>query len=445
MKKKSIDHAVKTFDHKNFFSFLKKSPSAFHAVKTLKQELTQAGFEEIFENNPWNLKEGKKYFTTKGSSTLIAFIMPNKAIKSSITIASHVDSPSLKLKPNADYVANNMAMLGTEIYGGPLYSSWLNRDLGIAGEVSFINKDNKIQRELIDISDTPFIIPQLAIHIDREVNEKGLVLNPQEHLNAIAGFQEEGDEKPFLKTLLLNELKAKEILSFDLFFYPLEEPRLAGKDLSLISAFKIDNLASVYCSLIALKNATASQDHLKLSFFFDHEEFGSKSNLGADSDIVGETLSRIYMDKTKSIEDFLIFKAQSLLASIDLSHAVHPNYLNKHEPRHGLKLNGGVIIKSNANGKYATSSRSASLIAYLCTKHHIPLQRFVGRSDIPCGSTVGPHLAATTGIKTVDLGLSQLSMHSTRELMGKDDMQYLTHLLNELLNDEASYHLCNLD
>jgi aspartyl aminopeptidase len=443
MSNKSKNSSKSSINSQEFLDFIKESPTSFHAVFSLKQSLLKQGFTELKENTKWEVKKSGKYFTIKDDSTLIAFIVPEKKMTGSLTVASHVDSPGLKIKPNPDFNVNNMAMVASEIYGGPLYASWLNRDLAIGGQVVFTDSKNNITKKLIKITDTPLVIPQLAIHIDREVNEKGLILNPQEHLIALAGFQEKED-KPFLKTLLLKTLKAKEILSFDLFLYPLEEPRFVGIDHSLISSYRIDNLASVWASLKAFEVQVPAKELLKVAVFFDHEEFGSRSHVGADSPLLNEFFQRIVNSQTHDVEDFLIFKSNSLIASCDLAHSVHPNYPQKHEPRHPLMLNGGIVLKNHANGKYATNCKSAALIAYLCEKNHIPLQRYVGRSDIASGSTVGPICASSLGIKTVDLGLSQLSMHSARELMGKDDVEYLAQLLNALLADENAYNLCHL-
>ena len=319
-KKKKTD----SVDIKEFLTFIKKSPTAFHAVLSIREVLLKKGFEELKENKPWPLQSGGKYFVIKGGSTLALFIMPRSKISSSLIFASHTDSPGLKIKPNPDFILNDMAMVGSEIYGGPLYTSWLNRDLGIAGEVIYENKNGQVLKEVITLDQIPLVIPQLAIHIDREVNEKGLVLNPQEHLAAFAGLNIHKD-KPFLKTLLLSKLKAKEILSFDLFLYPLDEPRLVGIDQSLISSYRLDNLASVWTSLKAFEEETASKDLLKVALFFDHEEFGSRSSIGADSPFLNELLERIFSIEKSSLEEFLIFKANSLIASLDLAHSIHPN------------------------------------------------------------------------------------------------------------------------
>lgn len=443
MSKKLKIPSKNSINTQDFLSFIKESPTSFHAVASIKEILMKQGFKELKESNPWSLKKGGKYFFIKGGSTLATFIIPENKITSSLIIASHVDSPGLKVKPNPDFTFNNMAMISSEIYGGPLYSSWLNRDLAIAGEVVFINAKNEVEKKLINMTDTAFVIPQLAIHIDREVNEKGLVVNPQEHLAAFAGILEK-DDKPFLKNLLLEKLKAKELLSFDLFLYPLEEPRFIGINQEFISSYRLDNLASVWASLKAFENQSASDDKLKLCIFFDHEEFGSRSSIGADSPFINELLERILFNFNQNVEDFFIFKSNSLIASVDLAHSIHPNYPLKHEPRHPLTLNGGVVLKNHANGKYATSCRSAALIAFLCKKNNIELQRYVGRSDIPSGSTVGPICASNVGIKTVDLGLSQLSMHSARELMGRLDIEHLYKLLNALLTDEHAYNICHI-
>lgn len=423
----------------DFLSFLESSPTSFHATETITNKLKKTGFEELKESALWKLKAGGKYFVTRGGSSLSAFILPKQKVESAIIQASHTDSPSFKLKPNCDFISNNMAMLGVEVYGGPLLTSWLNRDLGIGGEVSFLNGKEEITHELVLFKDHPCTIPQLAIHLDREVNEKGLILNRQEHLAALLGPSTEKEE-PYLHRLLKKTLKTKEILGYDLFLFPLEKPRIIGKDLDLISAYRLDNLASAHASLNAISETTSSKNQVKMAIFWDHEEIGSRTALGAESPFLSDTLQRL---SSFSHEAFCVFKSQSLCISIDLSHAVHPNYPMKHEPKHPLFLNGGLVIKTNASGKYASSARSSALIALLCKKHKIPLQRFVCRSDIPSGSTVGPATASVSGIRTVDVGLAELSMHSCRELMGAKDHIYLCEFLRAVYHDD-SCHIRNL-
>lgn len=429
---------------KEFLQFIKESPTSAHCAKTLKNRLLQEQFSELKESESWHLQPNSKYFVCREGKTVAAFITPKKELTAAKIVASHTDSPALKVKPCPDFKVEGFSMLGLEVYGAPLYSSWLNRELIMGGEVIYRTKEKKLKCETITLEELSLIIAQLAIHIDREVNEKGLVLNPQEHLAAIVATGKESATFS-LKEYLKKELQAEEIISFDLFVYPKEEGALAGLSQSLISSYRLDNLASVFTSLKALLKKSATRSTLNLAVFFDHEEFGSKSSYGAGSPFLEDILNRIHLSFNKDRDHYYIFKNKSLIISLDLAHAVHPNYLSKHEPRHLLHLNQGLVIKTNPNGKYATSPRSSLYIHEMACQLNIPLQQYVGRSDIPSGSTVGPICASQTGIATVDMGLAELSMHSARELMGREDLYLLYQFLEAIIEDEKTYYLCHVE
>lgn len=418
-----------------FIQFLDESPTAWHATENIAQKLIESGFIELKEDEAWKIKASGKYFVVKDGSSIAAFIVPAKKPHAAQIIATHTDSPALKLKPNSEYRVGHMVMFGAEVYGGPLYTSWLNRDLGIAGQITTLDKKGQVATSLVDIRHHPCIIPQLAIHLDRDVNEKGLTLNAQEHLSAIACLSD--DEKyVHLPWLLKDQLKGKTLLGYDLLFFPLEKPRLAGKEGELISAYRLDNLASAHAAMMAMQKATPLKNTLQMAIFWDNEEIGSKTARGADSPFLLNSLQRICHLLNLSFEEQQIFLAKSLCTSIDLAHAQHPNYPNKHEPRHPLKLTQGIVLKNNAQNRYASDAQSSSLILKLCNTLKIPVQNYVNRSDIPCGSTVGPVNAGRTGIRTVDIGLAELSMHSTRELMATKDHQTLCTLLQALITCE---------
>jgi aspartyl aminopeptidase len=419
----------------NLLKFLNNSPTAWHAVANCVYDLKKEGFKELKEDEAWKIKPGGCYYVVRNGSSICAFVVPQKKPLSLRVVASHTDSPSFKLKPNAEFYKENMLMLGLEIYGAPMLASWLNRDLGIAGRVVFSDKKGETHEELVALTDSPVVIPQLAIHLDRNVNESGPVLNKQEHLAALVGVEKKKKGSlSFLERSLQKTLPIKKLLSFDLFLYPLEEARLVGEENHLISAYRIDSLASVNAAMQAFLAASKPDKQIiKMAVFWDNEEIGSHTAQGAGSPFLPHVIERITLSLDLPREDYFQILSRSLCASVDLTHAVHPNYGDKHEPRHLMLLNQGIAIKTNAQHRYASDARSSAAIISLCLKHKIPFQRYAARSDIPCGSTVGPIHANLTGMSTVDIGCSQLSMHSCRELMGTEDHLYLCKLLKAFL------------
>lgn len=421
------------------FNFLDNSPTAWHAVKNCKTELEQHGFKELHENENWHLKPGGNYFVSRNGSSICAFTLSQKKPQSIRVAASHTDSPALKLKPNAEFYKENMLMLGLEIYGGPLLASWLNRDLGIAGRILFTDKKGNIHEELVNIDQTPIVIPQLAIHLDRNVNESGPILNKQEHLAAIAAIQPKPEKEK--DSFLLRQIKAQlptlqQLLSYDLFAYPLEKACLIGENHEMFASYRIDSLASVHSALQAfLQKPKPAQESIKMAVFWDNEEIGSNTAQGAGSPFLPHIIERITLALGMTREDYFRLLSASLCASVDLAHALHPNYADKHEPRHLAIMNKGIVIKSNAQQRYATDARSAATIVALCQKHNIPFQAYISRGDIACGSTIGPITANLTGMPTVDIGCTQLSMHSCRELAGIHDQASMTQLLATFLHE----------
>lgn len=408
--------------------FLDQSPTAWHAVEAILKKLQPFDFEILNENHPWKLKPGGRYVVTRNGSTLAAFVVPQNAPIAAKLAGAHTDSPGFKLKPQAEYVKENMVMLGVEVYGSPLLSSWLNRDLGIAGRVVFKEK-GKIHEKLVDIKEHPVVIPQLAIHLDRGVNENGLILNKQDHLAALAGLDH---KKKYLESVLKEKFRYQTLLAHDLFLYPLERARFVGLNQEFIASYRIDNLGSVYAILQALlKNTKPDKDHLKLAIFWDNEEIGSETSQGAASPFVPHLMERICLSLGLGREEYMCLINQSLCLSVDQTHALHPNYPDKHEPRHMILMDKGIVIKSNAQNRYATNARSAALVADLCDRLKLPYQEFVSRNDISSGTTIGPIHSHLTGMPTVDIGYPQLSMHSCRELACIQDHVTMCTLLHE--------------
>jgi aspartyl aminopeptidase len=413
----------------NLMHFLDSCPTAWHAVDYIAKELKSRHFEELDEGQPWKIRRGGAYFVRRNGSTLGAFVIPKKAPHAFTLLGAHTDSPTFKIKPNAEFLKENVLMLGVEVYGGPLLTSWLNRDLGIAGRVVYKDTKNKICEALVRLDSAPLLIPQLAIHLDRNVNENGLILNKQDHLAVLAALVDPKKKKTaYLESLIKEQVALHTLLGHDLFLYPLEKARLMGSQKEMLASYRIDNLGGVHAILSAM-TAQPHEDKVKMAFFWDNEEIGSNTSQGAGSPFLPQILERIALNLGIGREDYFRLLKPSLCVSVDLTHALHPNYADKHEPRHQLLMKGGIVIKSNALYRFASDARTQGIIVGLCQDHNIPYQQFVTRSDIPSGTTIGPIAAHLTGIPTVDIGYPQLSMHSCRELGSCRDHESMCQLL----------------
>lgn len=418
----------------DLLQFLEASPTSWHAVESLLYRLTQINFKQLREQEIWDIQPGQKYVVERNGS-LCAFITPQRLPKQVRLLASHTDSPALKLKPQCEYRKNHAIMLGVEVYGSPLLSSWLNRDLGIAGRIVYLNPNGEIKETILRLDRYPVTIPQLAIHLDREVNEKGLLLNKQEHLNAIAGLESSLKNHSFLETAIKEKIDFQEILSHDLFLYPLEKPQCIGFEHSFLAAYRIDSLASVHAATTALlQQQEPLEDEIKMIIFWDHEEIGSQTAQGAQSTFFSQILERILQSYQGTREDYFVLLNRSTCISIDLAHALNPNYSEKHDAHHQPLLGGGVVLKTNSQQRYATNAHSSTPIQMCANQQKLSLQKFVSRNDIPCGTTIGPLHSFKTGISTVDIGCGQLSMHSCRELMACQDHLDMCRLLQAYLS-----------
>jgi len=429
---------IHTSEITDLLHFLNASPTAWHAVENVADRLQKAGFQPLKEEAEWVIQPGGRYYVTRNGSSLCAFIVPKAAIQDVRLLASHTDSPSLKLKPNAEFTKENMLLLGVEVYGSPLLNSWLNRDLGIAGRVAIRDAQGQLKEVLVRLDAHPVVIPQLAIHLDRNVNENGLLLNKQEHLAALAAVDLPVDviKEGYLAQLIKEQVPYQKLLGADLFLFPLEPAALVGYQKRLIASYRIDSLCSVHAITTAFvkpESQNAVDATLKMAVLWDNEEIGSGTAQGANSPFLMHVLERITLAQQISRADYLRLLNRSLCISIDLAHALHPNYMERHEPRHPILLNRGVALKNNAQQRYATDARSAAQLIDLCDRHQIPLQKMVTRGDIPCGTTIGPIHAQLTGMLTVDIGTPQLSMHACRELASCRDHLYLCQLLTEIL------------
>jgi len=407
----------------DLIEFMDNSPSPWQATAESARRLLEAGFIELKESDQWTIQPGQKYFVIRNGSTLCAFIAPTENAEAIHMMGAHTDSPGFKLKPNPEYRQQNLVMFGVDVYGGPLLNSWLNRDLGIAGRITVMSEQGEIEEHHIVIDDHPVTIPQLAIHLDREVNTKGLVLNKQKHTSAVAAI-ETSPSGHYFEKLLREQYSFKTLLGHDLFLYPLERARFLGEDGELLSSYRLDNLAGVHAGLMAIIKQEPAKKILKMAVFWDHEEVGSATPQGAESPFALNILERVI-----ERQHLLRILPGSFCVSVDLAHAVHPNYPEKHDPNHAPELQKGFVIKYHAQQRYASDARTAAHIKRVAKNHNIPFQEFVQRSDIPSGSTIGPLHAKGTGMPTVDIGIPQLSMHAARELIACRDHLNMIDLL----------------
>ena len=407
--------------------FIDASPSPAHAADQLVQALTEAGFRTLLPSAAdWGLKPGR--WLVQSGASVVAFVLRSAAPRRFHLVGAHTDSPHLRLKPRAAYHCEGCRQLGVEVYGGALLNSWLDRDLGLAGTVF----DRRGEEHLVRIHRPLARVPQLAIHLDRQVNENGLKLNAQTGLAPIWGLAGSGEPAQQLDRLLAEAagIAPDEVLSHDLSLYDLTPSAIGGADEDLIFAPRLDNLASCHAGLQALiAAADGSAEVVPVLACFDHEEVGSQSATGAEGPLLATVLERITLELAASRSRFLAMLAGSLMISADMAHAVHPNYPDRHEPRHKPLLGQGPVLKSNHNQRYATSAASAAAIRRLAATAGVPLQDFVARTDLGCGSTIGPVTAASLGIAVADVGAPMLSMHSARECAAVADHAPFTALM----------------
>ncbi|MBI5427937.1 MAG: M18 family aminopeptidase [Nitrospinae bacterium] len=410
----------------SLLEFIDRSPTPYHAVSELGQTLKSAGFRELDEADAWDLVPGGRYFAVRNGSSLAAFVMGSKPPETAgfKIVGAHTDSPNLRLKPNPIYEKNGYAQLGVEVYGGVLLSSWADRDLSLAGRVVLKSGNGLPVCKLLKIERPILRIPLLAIHLNRSVNEKGLVLNPQTHLPPILTF---AGGKPksgnALKDLVARETgtRPEEILSLDLSLYDTQKSAFGGPDGEFLFAPRLDNLASCHAATAAFLDAGGKNPATRAVVFYDHEEVGSQTAQGGGSPFLKDVLERAASVSKKPREAFIRAVARSLFISADMAHAVHPNYPEMHDANHMPAINKGPAVKTNAGQRYATDGVSSAHFETLCERAGVTAQKFVMRSDLACGSAIGPVTAANLGIRTADVGNPMLSMHSAREMAGTKD------------------------
>jgi aspartyl aminopeptidase len=412
-------------------AFVDASPSPFHACAEAGRQLAAAGFSLVAETDAFPTEPGRHYLIRGGSLMAWSTEVARGPATPFRVVGAHTDSPNLRIKPRPDLARAGWQLLGIEVYGGPLLSSWLDRDLGLSGRVAFRGAGG-VQTRLVTIDEPVLRVAQLAVHLDRGAND-ALALNPQQHLTPLWGVSTEpGDFRGYLADAV--GVDAADILSWDVMTHDLAPSRRIGRDLDLIAAPRLDNLATSYSGVRALVDAASrlggsgsasgtgtAGPSTPVLVLFDHEEVGSQSERGAMSTLLPSVLERIVISAGGGREDFHRALAGTVVASGDMAHATHPNYPEKHEPQHQITINGGPVLKTNAKLRYATDSVGAAAFITSCDQAGVPLQHFVSRNDLPCGSTVGPMTAALTGATTVDFGAPMLSMHSARELCGAKD------------------------
>ncbi|WP_163559564.1 M18 family aminopeptidase [Halomonas sp. NO4] len=415
--------------------FLKRSPTPWHAVAVMAERLEEAGYRRLTESQPWQLTPGERVYVTRNDSSIVALQLPGDGLEALRMIGAHTDSPGLRLKPQAAQQSAGWLQLGVEVYGGALLAPWFDRDLGLAGRVHLRHADGHLEGVLIDVDRPVAIIPSLAIHLDREANN-GRALNAQTQM---APVFLQGGEGADLERLLYewidaqNGIRDAEILDFELGFYDLQPPSRVGVGGELIASARLDNLLSCFIGLEALLDSDGSQGALFVAN--DHEEVGSASACGAQGPFLGDVLRRVNAQLGEAGDEGYIRLIQaSRMISCDNAHALHPNFTDKHDAAHGPALNGGPVIKVNANQRYATNSATGALFRDLCREAGVPVQTFVTRADMACGSTIGPITATELGVPTLDVGVAQWAMHSIRETAGSADVEHLTRALVAFVN-----------
>ena len=414
--------------NQELIDFLAASPTPFHAVEQLAKRLLNAGFERLHEADAWRVEPGGRYFTTRNGSSLIAWIMPARPAVSESgfrMVGAHTDSPCLKVKPHPELHQQGYVQLGVEVYGGVLLNPWFDRDLSIAGRVSYLSQSGDVSHTLIDFSQPVAIIPSLAIHLDREANQSRSI-NAQTYLPPILG---QNKDKPDFRDLLQRHLEADgvtdiaRVLDYELSFYDTQGPACIGLANEFIASARLDNLLSCFVGLHALVAADTDQGALLICN--DHEEVGSTSAAGASGPMLKHMLERVLPEAEQRGRAI----ARSMLISTDNAHGVHPNFSDRHDGNHGPLLNHGVVIKTNTNQRYASNSETSAIFRKLAADEDAPVQAFVVRSDMACGSTIGPLTAAEIGVRTLDVGVPQWAMHSIRETAGTADAFNLSRIL----------------
>jgi aspartyl aminopeptidase len=418
---------------KKLLQFIDNSPSPWHATATTIMELEQKKFQRLDERDAWNLEPGGRYYVVRDGSSIIGFIVGCGDLTQDgfRIIGAHTDSPGLRIKPNAAHNCGSMVRLGVEVYGGPILATFTDRDLGMAGRVVIKTGSalTDIDTQLIHFNKSLIRLPNLAIHLNQEVNKNGLKLDRQKELPMILSVLQENllPQQQFL-AIIADKIKVEPeaILSWELQVFDTQPGSFFGHEDQFIANGQLDNLASCHAGLCALLDDTvANPKATNMIAYFDHEEVGSQSSKGAGGSFLPDVLERISFAMNKTHESQKRAYANSFLLSADMAHAYHPNYPKAYDNEHKILINAGPVIKKNANQRYSSESVSEALFAKICEQAEVPYQKYVHHANIPCGSTIGPITAAKLGIRSVDVGNPLWSMHSARESAGTLDHEYM--------------------
>lgn len=414
---------------KKLLKFIQKSPTAFQAVEEMKKHLEKEDYKELKEEEHWEIIPGGNYYVTRNNSALIAFSIPKKPVWKFHIMASHSDSPALKIKENPEIeVEKAYIKLNVERYGGMLLAPWFDRPLSVAGRL-IVRKDGEIQEKLVTVDKDLLIIPNLAIHMNREVND-GYKYNVQKDMLPLySSYEGKGS---FMKQVAAEaEVEEKDILGHDLFLYDRTAGTIWGADEEFVSAPRLDDIQCAFASFEGFLRGEHKKS-IAVHCVLDNEEVGSSTKQGAASTFLKDTLKRINMGLGRTEEEYLMALADSFMVSADNAHALHPNHTDKTDPVNRPVINGGIVIKYNANQKYCTDGVSAAIFKDICDKAGVPYQTFVNRSDMAGGSTLGNISNTQVPMKTVDIGLAQLAMHSVYETAGVKDTENLAKAAAEL-------------
>lgn len=424
---------------KDLLDFIYDSPTAFHAVETVKKILDENGFKEIKESDKWDLKSRDKYYVIKNDSSIMAFVVGDENIEETglRLIGAHTDAPGFRVKPNPQMISEGKYVkLNTEMYGGPIISTWYDRPLALAGKVAIKGVSPlKPETRLVNINKPIMIIPNIAIHMNREVNE-GYKINRQVDTLPLLGLINDKLEKEdYLINILAQELKVnkEDILNFELGLYEYEKGSLIGMNEELISSGRFDDLWMVFAGVKALVNSKENKA-TKVMICIDNEEIGSLTAEGANSTLLNNILERITIGLGKDREGYYRALSKSIMISADLAHAVHPNLGDKHDPTNRPVLEGGPVLKIAASGSYSTDSFNGAVFAGICDSAGVPFQKFVNRSDVRGGTTIGPVTAANLTIPVIDMGAPVIGMHSIRELASVKDNYYTIKAFTEFFS-----------
>jgi len=419
----------------DLLSFIDASPSPWHAVATTEQRLLAHDFTRLQETDAWQLAVNGRYYVIRDDSSIIAFVAGKKPLVESgyKIIGAHTDSPGLRVKPHALHKAGELLRVGVEVYGGPILATFTDRDLSLAGRVSYRTETGALKTKLVHFEQPLLRLPNLAIHMNRGVNEDGLKLHKQNELPLLFSMSSEQQLPEEVFTELLQtrcDFPADTILSWEFNVYDTQKGGFWGAEQEFYANSQLDNLASCHAGLEALLTDTVLQSgNTVVCAFFDHEEVGSESTKGADGCFLSDILERIALGQDCQVEDYKRALAQSFMLSVDMAHAYQPNFPAAYEPEHQVYVNKGPVIKLNANQRYSSESVSEARFMQWCQQAEVPYQQYSHRTDIPCGSTIGPMTSAKLGIRTVDVGCAMWAMHSIRESAGVLDHEYMIRVM----------------